>query len=118
MTVASASAQKPVATPVNVLIFRDSVLTLPRYTTSNVDVWVVSSRTNDTFFVTYPVVGGYETTAMVHADSITHTASVPVHSSRRYELLAVQGFKREAFTDTTYAEATATAIRSAILAFR
>jgi hypothetical protein len=118
MTVASASAQKPVATPVNVLIFRDSLLTLPRYSTSNVDVRVVSTRTNDTFFVTYPVIGGYETEAMARADSVTYTASVQVHSSRRYELLAVQGFKREAFTDTMYVEPTATAIRSAILAFR
>ena len=45
-------------------------------------------------------------------------STVSVQSGRRFELLAVQGFKRRAFTDTLYNEATSTAIQTAIIAFR
>lgn len=116
MTVASGGIAKSIATPAMVRMFRDSVLTVPAGTLTDVDVTVVVGTPNDSFFVTYPVAGGYETTAMAH-DSLTHTATVQVSSNRRFELLAVQGFKREAFTQPGYAEAAATAIRVAAIRF-
>ena len=65
------------------------------------------------------MISGYQTDVMTHLPgSLNHTATVSVHSGRRYELVAVQGFKRRAFTDTTYTEVTASRIQTAIVAFR
>ena len=104
----------------NVRIFRDSVLTVALNTPVSVDVTVTTSSPDDSFFVTYPMASGYMTQAMTHspADSLNHRATVSVQSGRRFELLAVQGFKRQTFTDTLYNEATSTAIQTAIIAFR
>lgn len=117
MTVTSGGTTEQIATPENVQMRRDEVLTLPLGTLTDVDVAVTVDTPNDSFFVTYPVAGGYETVAMVH-DSIHHTATVQVSSTRRFELLAVQGFKSDAFLVPGFPEATATAIRSAVMAFR
>jgi len=116
MTISSGGITEQIATPENVQMRRDDVLTLPMGTPTNVDVDVTVGTPNDSFFVTYPVAGGYETAVMVH-DSIHHTATVAVSSTRRFELLTVQGFKREAFTQPGFAEATAIAIRSAVIRF-
>jgi hypothetical protein len=115
-TVSSGGVTRPIATPINVRLFRDSVLTVPPATLTDVDVTVVVDTPDDSFFVTYPVAGGYETRALAH-DSLTHTATVQVSSGNRFELLAVQGFKREAFTQPAYPEAAATAIRAAAIRF-
>jgi hypothetical protein len=104
----------------NLRIFRDSVLTVAANAPVSLDVTVTTNSPDDSFFVTYPVVSGYMTQAMTHspADSLNHRATVSIQSGRRFELLAVQGFKRETFTDTNYNEATSTAIQTAIIAFR
>jgi hypothetical protein len=118
-TLDALNANQP-APPTYVRIFRDSVLTVLPNTPVSVDITVTTNSPDDTFFVTYPVVSGYMTQAMTHspADSLNHRATVSVQSGRRYELLAVQGFKRRALTDTLYNEATSTAIQTAIIAFR
>ncbi len=103
---------------VRVLVRKSSVLTLPVGVASDVTVVVKTRSIDDSLFVTYPTAAGYQTDVMNHADSVTHTASVTVESGRRFELLAVQAFKRQAFTDPTYAEAAASAVQTAILAFR
>jgi len=97
--------------------FRDSLITLNTSTTANLTVTVITNSPDDTFFVTYPVIGGYQTTVMSH-DSLTHVATVGVSSLRRYELLAIQGFKSEAFRDSLYSESLATTIQTAMIAFR
>lgn len=117
MTITSGGITKQVATPENVQMRRDDVLTLPLGTPTSVDIDVTVGTPNDSFFVTYPVAGGYETVTMAH-DSIYHSATVQVSSTRRFELLTVQGFKSEAFTQPGFPEATAIAIRSAVMAFR
>ena len=101
-----------------VRIFKDSVLTLPVGSQSSVTVTVQTGSIDDSLFVTYPTAAGCQTDVMNHTDSVTHTASVTVESGRRFELLAVQAFKRRAFTYPTYAEAAASVVQTAILAFR
>jgi hypothetical protein len=101
-------------------IFRDSVMTIPHGVLSDLTITVTCNTKDDSLFVTYPVMAGvYETVAMRHtsSDSLRHSATVQVRSTRRYELLAVQAFKRRAFTDSTYVQASASAVRSAILRF-
>jgi hypothetical protein len=116
MTISSGGITRSIATTQQVRVFRDSVLTLAPGTLTDVTIDVTVKTTNDSFFVTYPVAGGYETAVMAH-DSIYHTATVQVSSTRRYELLAVQGFKSDAFTQPGFAEATAVALRSAAMRF-
>lgn len=117
IVVESNSASQTVNINVMVREFRDSLITLTTGTIANLTVTVISNSPNDTFFVTYPVIGGYQTTVMSH-DSLTHVATVGVSSLRRYELLAIQGFKSEAFKDSTYSESLATTIQTAMIAFR
>lgn len=116
--VQSDSASQNVDANTLVREFRDSLITLLTNTLSELTVTVTTDTPNDTFFVTYPVVGGYLTTVMNHTDSITHVATIQVQSSRRYELLAIQGFKSEAFRDTLFLESLATTIQTAMIAFR
>jgi len=116
MTISSGGITKSIATSQSVRVFKDSVLTIAPGTLTDVTIDVTVKTANDSFFVTYPVAGGYETTVMAH-DSIYHTATVQVSSTRRYELLTVQGFKSDAFTQPGFPEATATALRSAAMRF-
>ena len=117
MTITSGGITEQIATPQNVRLFRDTVLTLMPGVLTDVTVEVTVDTPNDSFFVTYPVAGGFETAVMAH-DSIYHSATVQVSSTRRFELLTVQGFKSQAFLQSGFPEATAVAIRSASMAFR
>lgn len=95
----------------------DSLITLTTGATSSLTVTVITDTPDDTFFVTYPVAGGYQTTVMSH-DSVRHVATVAVSSLRRFELLAIQGFKSEAFKNPLYQDSLATTIQTAMIAFR
>lgn len=120
MTVTNSAGAYQVVPSPKVLIFRDSVVTVTLDSLVNLSVRVESDAPDDTFFITYPVSGAYFTQAMAHNafDSLGHTAVVGVRSGRRYELLAVQGFKRQALRDTLYNQAASSAIQTAIVAFR
>jgi hypothetical protein len=115
----SAGGYAIVASP-QVRIFRDSVATVPLDSVTSLTVRVVTDAPDDTFFITYPLAGGYQTVAMSHnlVDSLGHNAVVGVSSLRRFELLAVQGFKRQALQDTLYNQAASSAMQTAIIAFR
>jgi len=120
MTVARDTTYRVVGSPF-VRINRDSVITVKLDSLVNINVRVESDAPDDTFFITYPVASGtYQTVAMAHnvVDSLGHTATVGVRSLNRYELVAVQGFKRQALQDTLYNQAAASAIQTAIVAFR
>lgn len=120
MTVANAARSYPVVASPQVRINRDSVATVKLDSVVHLTVRVETNAPDDTFFITYPVAGGYHTEAMSHdlVDSLGHDAVVGVRSLRRYELLAVQGFKRQALQDTLYNQAASSAIQTAIVAFR
>jgi hypothetical protein len=120
MTVTNSFAAYQVAPSEQVRINRDSVVTVKVDSTVHLSVRVVSNSPDDTFFVTYPYSGGYLTMPMTHnaVDSLGHTADVGVRSGRRFELLAVQGFKRQALRDTLYTQSASSAIQTAIIAFR
>jgi len=120
MTVTNAAGPYPAAPSPQVRINRDSVVTVALDSVVNLSVRVETDAPDDTFFITYPVAGTYNTVAMSHnpVDSLGHTAVVGVRSSRRFELLAVQGFKRQALRDTLYNQAASSAIQTAIIAFR
>lgn len=121
MTVTNSAGTYPIVASPQVRINRDSVVTVKLDSVVNLTVRVESSSPDDTFFITYPVSsGGYQTQVMSHnlIDSLGHNAVVGVRSLRRYELLAVQGFKRQSLQDTLYNQAAASAIQTAIIAFR
>ena len=120
MTVTNSAGAYPVVASPMVRINRDSLVTVALDSVVNLTVRVVCDAPDDTFFVTYPLAGGYMTQAMSHnlVDSLGHNAVVGVSSLRRYELLAVQGFKRQALQDTLYNQAASSAIQTAIIAFR
>ena len=102
-----------------VKVDRFNLLTLPANTPADLTVTVTTDSPDDSFFVTYPVISGYNTEVMNHVPgSFNHTATVTLHSGRRFELLTVQGFKSQAFKDTLFSETTASRIQSAVVAFR
>jgi hypothetical protein len=120
MNVTGPAGTYPAAPSPQVRINRDSVVTVALDSVVNLSVRVETDAPDDTFFITYPVAGTYNTVAMSHnpVDSLGHTAVVGVRSSRRFELLAVQGFKRQALQDSLYNQAASSAIQTAIIAFR
>ena len=120
MTVTNTDGTYPVVASPQVRINRDSVVTVKLDSVVHLTVRVETNSPDDTFFITYPVAGVYQTEPMAHdlVDSLGHDAVVGVRSLRRYELIAVQGFKRQALQDTLYNQAGASAIQTAIVAFR
>lgn len=120
MTVTNSAGSYPIVASPQVRINRDSVVTVKLDSIVHLTVRVETNAPDDTFFITYPVSGGYQTEAMSHnlVDSLGHNAVVGVRSLRRYELLAVQGFKRQSLQDTLYNQASNSAMQTAIIAFR
>lgn len=100
----------------SVRLFRDSVLTLPPNTLTDVTIQLQTIAADDSFFVTYPRDGVYYTEAMAH-DSVSHTATVQVRSSARFEVLGIQGFKRKPFTMGGVSGASAAALQSILIRF-
>lgn len=116
VTVAGNGQTKQIIPRKLVRLFRDSVLTLHPDSLTNVTVTVQSATTNDSFFVTYPKDGVYLTQVMAH-DSVTHTATVPVRSGARFDVIGVQGFKRRAFESEAVGGAVASSIETALIRF-
>lgn len=120
MTVTNTAGTYTVVASPQVRINRDSVVTVKLDSLVHLTVRVETNSPDDSFFITYPVAGVYQTEPMGHdlVDSLGHDAVVGVRSLRRFELIAVQGFKRQALQDTLYNQAGASAIQTAIVAFR
>ncbi len=120
MTVTNTAGVYPVVASPQVRINRDSVVTVKLDSLVHLTVRVETNSPDDTFFITYPVAGVYQTEPMSHnlVDSLGHNATVGVRSLRRFELIAVQGFKRQSLQDTLYNQAAASAMQTAIIAFR